>query len=75
MRQQGDGRGRRASGDVRWGEHCRQLCTEGRQVEGLGTESTWRPASLRGSTGSRVGGHQVQEGIRPRSWAFHAACA
>ena len=47
------------------GEHCRQLCTEGRQVEGLGTESTWRPASLRGSTGSRVGapgsgGHQTQ---------------
>ena len=65
VRQQGDGRGQRASGDVRWGELCRQLWTEGRRTEGLGAESTWRPTSKRSSMGTRVGapgsgGHQTQ---------------
>ena len=36
---------------VRWGELCRQHWTEGWQVEGLGAESTWRPASRRSSMG------------------------
>ena len=37
---------------LRWGELCRQLWMESWQAEGLGAESTWRPASQCSSMGS-----------------------